>query len=180
MGLLAEEVHKREAGKLPSYPTLNPKHKPGGPEHVNMVPSLRNGKTYNNDIKIPSVHDFSHDVHDFVNDDEIVVQGKKDDNMKSDFDLPRWGYDPGKLFATPDLLIRSSSRLARDQSSNPTSSTNPNPKGRNRRCSKQRIETSILEEQSHLIVTMTDNRTMAELLRALTEGYAKAIVPAGG
>nr|GFB20340.1 hypothetical protein [Tanacetum cinerariifolium] len=28
MGQLAEEVHKREAGKLPSYPTLNPKHKP--------------------------------------------------------------------------------------------------------------------------------------------------------
>ncbi|GJR43762.1 putative nucleotidyltransferase, ribonuclease H [Tanacetum coccineum] len=36
MGQLAEEVHKREAGKLPSYPALNPKHKPGGPKHVNM------------------------------------------------------------------------------------------------------------------------------------------------
>nr|GEW55647.1 hypothetical protein [Tanacetum cinerariifolium] len=42
MGLLAEEVHKREAGKFPSYPDLNPKHKPVGPEHVNMVASLRN------------------------------------------------------------------------------------------------------------------------------------------
>nr|GFC44091.1 hypothetical protein [Tanacetum cinerariifolium] len=73
MGQLAEEVHTREAGKLPSYPDLNPKHKPGGPEHVNMVTSLRNGKTYNNDIKISSVHDFSHDVEDFVIDDEIVV-----------------------------------------------------------------------------------------------------------
>nr|GFB18795.1 hypothetical protein [Tanacetum cinerariifolium] len=50
MGQLAEEVHKREAGKLPSYPDLNPKHKSGGPEHVNMVISLRNGKTYYNDI----------------------------------------------------------------------------------------------------------------------------------
>nr|GEV29815.1 reverse transcriptase domain-containing protein [Tanacetum cinerariifolium] len=70
----------------------------------------------------------------------------------------------------------SSSRLASDQSSNPTSSTNPNPKGRNRRCSKQRIENSNLKEQSHLIVTMTDNHTMAELLRAPTEGYAKEIV----
>ncbi|GJZ58747.1 hypothetical protein Tco_0614563, partial [Tanacetum coccineum] len=40
MGQLAEEVHKREAGKLPSYPTLNPKHKPNGPKHVNMVTSL--------------------------------------------------------------------------------------------------------------------------------------------
>nr|GEV41756.1 reverse transcriptase domain-containing protein [Tanacetum cinerariifolium] len=42
--------------------------------------------------------------------------------------------------------------------------------------SKQRIENSNLEEQYHLIVTMTDNRTMAELLRAPTEGYAEAIV----
>nr|GFB47223.1 hypothetical protein [Tanacetum cinerariifolium] len=75
MGQLAEEVHKLEAGKLPSYPTLNPKHNPCGPEHVNMVTSLRNGKTYNNDIKIPSVHDFSHDVQDFVTDEEIVVEG---------------------------------------------------------------------------------------------------------
>ncbi|GJR06194.1 putative nucleotidyltransferase, ribonuclease H [Tanacetum coccineum] len=33
MGQLAKEVHKREAGKLPSYPTLNPNHKPGGPQH---------------------------------------------------------------------------------------------------------------------------------------------------
>nr|GEU73289.1 hypothetical protein [Tanacetum cinerariifolium] len=45
---LAEEVHKREAGKLPSYPDLNPKHKPGGPEHVNMVTSLQNGKKADN------------------------------------------------------------------------------------------------------------------------------------
>nr|GFB16185.1 hypothetical protein [Tanacetum cinerariifolium] len=74
MGQLAEEVLKREACKLPSYPTLNPKHKPGGPEHVNMVTSLRNGKTYNNDIKIPSAHDFSPDVEDFVTDDEIIVE----------------------------------------------------------------------------------------------------------
>nr|GFA91908.1 reverse transcriptase domain-containing protein [Tanacetum cinerariifolium] len=74
------------------------------------------------------------------------------------------------------MQTRSSSGLASDQSSNPTSSTNPNPKGRNRRRSKQRIENSNLEEQSHPIVTMTDNRTMAEMLRAPTEGYAEAIV----
>nr|GEV20590.1 hypothetical protein [Tanacetum cinerariifolium] len=77
------EVHKREAGKLPSYPDLNPKHKPGGPEYVNMVTSLRNDKTYNNVIKIPSVHDFSHDVEDV----KIVVEGKKDDNMKFNSEL---------------------------------------------------------------------------------------------
>nr|GEV97778.1 hypothetical protein [Tanacetum cinerariifolium] len=48
MGQLAEEVHKQEAGKLPSYPDLNPKHKPCGHEHVNMVTSLRNGKKDDN------------------------------------------------------------------------------------------------------------------------------------
>nr|GEV79147.1 hypothetical protein [Tanacetum cinerariifolium] len=48
MGQLAEEVHKREAGKLPSNPTLNPKNKPCGHEHVNMVTSLRNGKKADN------------------------------------------------------------------------------------------------------------------------------------
>nr|GEW27672.1 hypothetical protein [Tanacetum cinerariifolium] len=74
LGVLAEEVHKQEAGKLPSYPTINLKHKPDGPENVNMVTSLQNGKTYNNDIKIPSVHGFSHDAEDFVTDDEIVVE----------------------------------------------------------------------------------------------------------
>nr|GEV02850.1 hypothetical protein [Tanacetum cinerariifolium] len=90
MGQLAEEVHTRETCKLPSYPDLNPKHKPGGPEHVNMVTSLRNGKTYNNDIKIPSVSDFSHDVEDFVTDDEIVVEGRNADNVKSDSELDIW------------------------------------------------------------------------------------------
>nr|GEU33863.1 hypothetical protein [Tanacetum cinerariifolium] len=62
-GQLAEEVHKREAGKLPSHPALNPKHKPCVPEHVNM---------------------------DFVTDNEIVVEGKKDDNMKFDSELDMW------------------------------------------------------------------------------------------
>nr|GEV79371.1 reverse transcriptase domain-containing protein [Tanacetum cinerariifolium] len=43
-------------------------------------------------------------------------------------------------------------------------------KGRNRRRSKQRIENSNLEEHSHPVVTMVNQRTMAELLRAPTEG----------
>nr|GEZ18302.1 reverse transcriptase domain-containing protein [Tanacetum cinerariifolium] len=74
------------------------------------------------------------------------------------------------------MQTRPSSRLIRDQSSNPTSSTNTNQKGRNRRSSKQRVEDSNLEELSHPVVTMADNRTMAEMLRAPTEGYAEAIV----
>ncbi|GKD29639.1 hypothetical protein Tco_1240417, partial [Tanacetum coccineum] len=49
-----------------------------------------------------------------------------------------------------------------------------NLKRRNRRRSKQRVEPFALEETP--VVTMTDQRTMAELLRAPTEGYAEAIV----
>nr|GEX09681.1 hypothetical protein [Tanacetum cinerariifolium] len=66
------------------------------------------------------------------------------------------------------MCTRSSSNLVGESSSNPTTS---NPKRRNRRCSKQpfSLEKSPLD-------TMADQRTMAELLRAPTEGYAEAIV----
>nr|GEV67597.1 reverse transcriptase domain-containing protein [Tanacetum cinerariifolium] len=70
----------------------------------------------------------------------------------------------------------SSSRLTRDQSSNPSSSTNTTPKGRNHRSSKQRVKNSNLEEHLPPVVTMADNRTMAELLRAPTKGYAEVIM----
>nr|GEZ93163.1 hypothetical protein [Tanacetum cinerariifolium]GEZ93930.1 hypothetical protein [Tanacetum cinerariifolium] len=66
------------------------------------------------------------------------------------------------------MCTRSSSNLVGESSPNPTSS---NPKCRNRRRSKQPF---ILEESP--VDTMTDQRTMAELLRAPTEGYAEAIV----
>nr|GEV15114.1 reverse transcriptase domain-containing protein [Tanacetum cinerariifolium] len=62
----------------------------------------------------------------------------------------------------------SSSNLPGESSPNPTSS---NPKRRNRRRSKQPF---ILEESP--VDTMAGQRTMAELLRAPTEGYAEAIV----
>nr|GEW27930.1 hypothetical protein [Tanacetum cinerariifolium] len=74
------------------------------------------------------------------------------------------------------MQTRSSSKLTRDQTSNPTSSTNTTPKGRTRRSSKQKVENSNFEEHLSPVVTMADNRTMAELLRAPTEGYAEAIV----
>nr|GEV15500.1 reverse transcriptase domain-containing protein [Tanacetum cinerariifolium] len=73
------------------------------------------------------------------------------------------------------MQSRSSSRLVINPSSNLTLSTNPNPKGRNRRRSKQRIEDFNLEEPPP-IVTMADQRTMAQLLQASTEGYEDAIV----
>nr|GEW39293.1 DNA-directed DNA polymerase [Tanacetum cinerariifolium] len=53
---------------------------------------------------------------------------------------------------------------------------NPNPKGRNRRRAKQRVENLNLEEHSPPVVTMVDRRTMAQLLKAPTEGYEDAIV----
>nr|GEW60530.1 reverse transcriptase domain-containing protein [Tanacetum cinerariifolium] len=66
------------------------------------------------------------------------------------------------------MRTRSSSNLVGESSPNPTTS---NPKRRNRRRSKQPF---ILEESP--LNTMADQRTMAELLRAPTEGYAEAIV----
>nr|GEU44003.1 reverse transcriptase domain-containing protein [Tanacetum cinerariifolium] len=74
------------------------------------------------------------------------------------------------------MQTRSSSRLVSNPSSNPTLSTNSNSKGRNRRRSKQRIEDFNLEELSPPIVTMADQRTMAQLLQAPTKGYEDPIV----
>nr|GEW77617.1 reverse transcriptase domain-containing protein [Tanacetum cinerariifolium] len=62
------------------------------------------------------------------------------------------------------MQTRSSSKLARDQTSNPTSSANPTPKGRIHRSSKQKVENSHFEENLTPVDTMTDNRTMAEML----------------
>ncbi|GJU54075.1 reverse transcriptase domain-containing protein [Tanacetum coccineum] len=63
---------------------------------------------------------------------------------------------------------RSSSKFVGESSTNPTST---NPKRRNRQRSKQRVEPFALEETP--VVTMADQSTMAELLRAPTEGYAE-------
>ncbi|GKF73053.1 hypothetical protein Tco_0219385, partial [Tanacetum coccineum] len=64
-----------------------------------------------------------------------------------------------------------SSNLVANSSSYPTTS---NSRRRNRRRSNQRVEPFTLKESP--IVTMADQRTMAELLRAPTEGYMEAIV----
>nr|GEW45606.1 hypothetical protein [Tanacetum cinerariifolium] len=66
------------------------------------------------------------------------------------------------------MRTRSSSNLVGESSLNPTTS---NLKCRNRRRSKQPF---ILKESP--LDTMADQRTMAELLCAPTEGYAEAIV----
>ncbi|GJX43606.1 hypothetical protein Tco_0260282 [Tanacetum coccineum] len=69
------------------------------------------------------------------------------------------------------MQTRSSSKFVGEPFTNPTCT---NPKRRNRRRSKQRVEPFALEETP--VVTMADQRTMAELLCAPTEGYAEAIV----
>nr|GEX54171.1 reverse transcriptase domain-containing protein [Tanacetum cinerariifolium] len=80
------------------------------------------------------------------------------------------------LFTYECMQTRSSSRLVSNPSSNTTPSTNPNLKGRNRRRSEQRIEEFNPDELSHPIVTMADQRTMAQFLQAPIEGYEDVIV----
>nr|GEZ99147.1 reverse transcriptase domain-containing protein [Tanacetum cinerariifolium] len=67
-------------------------------------------------------------------------------------------YREANLIIQFKLSSVSSSRLTRDQ------------------IYKQKVKNSNLEEHLPLVVTMADNRTMTELLRAPTEGYAEAIV----
>nr|GFA25677.1 reverse transcriptase domain-containing protein [Tanacetum cinerariifolium] len=69
------------------------------------------------------------------------------------------------------MQTRSSSKFIGEPSTNPIST---NPKRHNQRRSKPRVKPFSLEETP--VVTMADQRTMAELLRAPTEGYAEAIV----
>ncbi|GJT18548.1 reverse transcriptase domain-containing protein [Tanacetum coccineum] len=59
-------------------------------------------------------------------------------------------------------------------SSNLIAESSTTPKRRNRRRSNQRVKPFSLEEAP--VVTMADQRTMAELLQAPTEGYGDAIV----
>nr|GEX23113.1 reverse transcriptase domain-containing protein [Tanacetum cinerariifolium] len=66
------------------------------------------------------------------------------------------------------MRTRSSSNLPGESSPNPTS-LNP------RRCNRRRSKQPFIQEKSP-VDTMSDQRTMAELLRAPTEGYAEVIV----
>nr|GEY49574.1 reverse transcriptase domain-containing protein [Tanacetum cinerariifolium] len=92
--------------------------------------------------------------------------------IASRFPTPPLAYAFFSLRATET----SSSKLARDQTSNPTSSAIPTSKGRIRRSSKQKVENSHFEEHLTPVATMTENRTMAEMLRAPTKGCAEAII----
>ncbi|GKB22689.1 hypothetical protein Tco_0862090, partial [Tanacetum coccineum] len=65
----------------------------------------------------------------------------------------------------------STSKFVGEPSTNPTFM---NPKCRNRRRSKQRVKPFALEETP--VVTMADQHTIAEFLRAPIKGYAEAII----
>nr|GEW42280.1 reverse transcriptase domain-containing protein [Tanacetum cinerariifolium] len=111
-------------------------------------------------------------IDDLMTEDKIFDPGIHEKSFSTTYvSLPF--TNRSYLFFT---YVVSSSRLTRDQTSNPTSSTNTTRKGRNRRSSKKKVENSNLEEHLPPVVTIADNRTMAELLRAPTEGYADAIV----
>nr|GEX53732.1 putative nucleotidyltransferase, ribonuclease H [Tanacetum cinerariifolium] len=109
------------------------------------------------------------------------IKGKLSPRFIGPFEiLDRVGEISYRLALPPQLShvhnVFHVSLLRGNPSSNPNPSTNPNPKGRNRRRSKQRIEEFNLDEISPPIVTMADQRTMAQLLQAPTEGYEDAIV----
>ncbi|XP_071729026.1 uncharacterized protein [Rutidosis leptorrhynchoides] len=54
IGQVAEEKATRESNTIPSYTLLNPNHESQGRGHeVNMVGTLRNGKAYDNKVKMP-------------------------------------------------------------------------------------------------------------------------------
>ncbi|XP_071700041.1 uncharacterized protein [Rutidosis leptorrhynchoides] len=54
IGQVAEEKATRESDTIPSYTLLNPNHESQGRGHeLNMVGTLRNGKAYDNKIKMP-------------------------------------------------------------------------------------------------------------------------------
>ncbi|GJT76375.1 hypothetical protein Tco_1043100 [Tanacetum coccineum] len=92
----------------------------------------------------------------------------------------RLGEHSNPLTKETHLKDLEASQLAIDScmrtrsSSNLIAESSTTPKYRNRRRSKQRVEPFSLEETS--VVTMADQRTIAELLQAPTEGYGDAIV----
>nr|GEV05130.1 reverse transcriptase domain-containing protein [Tanacetum cinerariifolium] len=122
--------------------------------------------------------DYGDEEQDLLRDGlDVRDDGVDDDTLDDDDDdlyLIRGGDGGAAIHRC--MQTSSSSRLVSNPSSNPTPFTNPNLKGRNRRCSKQRIEEFNLDELSPPIVTMADQRTMTQLLQAPTEGYEDAII----
>nr|GEU38056.1 reverse transcriptase domain-containing protein [Tanacetum cinerariifolium] len=102
--------------------------------------------TRHNKTTYELVHAKKLDLTFFVS---LVKGNKEKDKIGTKPDQIEIKREAGK---SPTML-KSSSRLTRDQ------------------CSKQKVENSNLEAHLPPVVTMADNRTMAELLRAPPEGY---------
>nr|GEU56082.1 hypothetical protein [Tanacetum cinerariifolium] len=113
------------------------------------------------------------------NDDDVYTEATPLDHkmmllVERRYPLTRFTLD--QMLNNVRLEVEEESECMRTRSSSNLPIESPNPstsssKRRNRRRSKQPF---ILEESP--VDTMTDQRTMAELLRAPTEGYAEAIV----
>ncbi|XP_071713241.1 uncharacterized protein [Rutidosis leptorrhynchoides] len=79
IGQVAEEKATRESDTIPSYTLLNLNHKSQGRGHeVNMVGTLRSGKTYDNKVKMPRKSEIKYGpgkspiLHDLSNDTNEV------------------------------------------------------------------------------------------------------------
>ncbi|XP_071727619.1 uncharacterized protein [Rutidosis leptorrhynchoides] len=79
IGQVAEENATRESNTTPSYTLLNPNHESQGRGHeVNMVGTLRSGKTYDNKVKMPKKSEIKYGLgkspvlNDLCNDDNEV------------------------------------------------------------------------------------------------------------
>ncbi|XP_071714514.1 uncharacterized protein [Rutidosis leptorrhynchoides] len=104
IGQVAEEKATRESDIIPSYTLLNPNHESQRRGHeVNMVGNLRNGKAYDNKVKIPRkseieygpgkspiLHDLSNNVNEVpvnfgvgLNVEKPVVEKFEETNMET-------------------------------------------------------------------------------------------------
>nr|GEY94751.1 reverse transcriptase domain-containing protein [Tanacetum cinerariifolium] len=162
-------------------------------EHLDTIPATESDEfikfSIENLIPNPSIEEDDYDskrdmfiFEELLSTDSLSLS----ENESFHFDIPSFLRPSAKspdddseiliVKVLDDISKLSSSKLTRDQTSNPASSTNTTPKGRTRRSSKQKVENSNFEEHLPPVATMTNNRTMAEMLRAPTEGCAEAIV----
>nr|GEY45605.1 reverse transcriptase domain-containing protein [Tanacetum cinerariifolium] len=164
----ANPVGRENMGAWPKCATYNSYHAPGGPSQgirgnpPNQVVANNESQGRRNQGNQAKGRAFMLGAEEARQDPNIVT-----------------GIEPSELYFRYEIEIASwsSSKLSRDQTCNPTSFTNPTPKGRIRRSSKQKVENSNFEENPlPPEIPMAENQTMAQLLQAPTDGYEDAIV----
>nr|GEV73590.1 hypothetical protein [Tanacetum cinerariifolium] len=100
-------------------------------------------------------------------------------NDQDSLNSPAGGNFLDKMLADCLKIIESKSKVHQTRAKAvvaKTSSTNPTPKGRIRRSSKQKVENLNFKENSLPPVSMAENQSMAQLLQAPTDGYEDTIV----